>query len=324
MSRRAIAPVVVLAGALAVTGAVPADASRGPENGRITFSRYDPALGAHSLWAADPDGQNQQLLVTGPTSFSDWSPSGTRIAFDFANDTGVHIATINATRGSRQDLTSAPGIQETPKWSPDGQWITYGAFDPLTQDWADFSTSIWVMRSDGSDARRVTHDGFDVEPVFSDGSQILFGRLMGDSPAGQLEALYVVNTDGTGLREIVAARAGVEHPDWSPDGRWITFNIGPEYPTRPTPGPSWRSIRTVAAYTLFEHPRRTCASTRPCGHQTASACSWGASTPGFAANSCAPSTAGGGRVRTVEDTMDANWPAWGTQATVMTPGSGRQ
>ena len=312
--RRALAPIVVLAGVLAVTGAVPADASRGPENGRITFSRYDPALGAFSLWVADPDGQNQQLLVSGPTSFSDWSPSGTRIAFDFANDTGVHIATINATGGSRQDLTSAPGIQETPKWSPDGQWITYGAFDPQTQDWADFSTSIWVMRSDGSDARRVTHDGFDVEPAFSpDGNQILFGRIMGQSPAGQLEALYVVNTDGTGLREIVPARAGLEHPDWSPDGRWITFNMGPEDPNAPDSGavlaiqPNGQGLHTLRAPT--RHLRFYKAMWSPDGKRLLMGCF----DTRVRREQLCTATAGGGHVSIVEDTMDANWPAWGSK-----------
>jgi Tol biopolymer transport system component len=312
--RRSLAPILVLVGVLAVTGAVPADASQGPENGRITFSRYDPALGAHSLWAADPDGQNQQLLAAGPTSFSDWSPSGIHIAFDFANDTGVHIATIDATGGSRQDLTSAPGIQETPKWSPDGQWITYGAFDPQTQDWADFSTSIWVMRSDGSDARRVTHDGFDVEPVFSpDGSQILFGRIMGDSPTGQLEALYVVNTDGTGLREIVPARAGVEHPDWSPDGLWITFNIGPEYPDAVDSGavlaihPNGQGQHTLRAPTA--HVRYYKAMWSPDGKRLLMGCF----DTRVGREQLCTATAGGGRVRIVEDTMDANWPAWGSK-----------
>src|SRR5205085_1515491 len=33
---------------------------------------------------------------------------------------------------------------------------------------------------------------------------------------------------GTHMRRVLAARAGFEHPDWSPDGRWITFNIEPE------------------------------------------------------------------------------------------------
>jgi WD40 repeat protein len=39
-----------------------------------------------------------------------------------------------------------------------------------------------------------------------------------------------VNTDGTGLREVVPPLADLEHPDWSPDGRWITFSIEPPAP----------------------------------------------------------------------------------------------
>lgn len=46
-------------------------------------------------------------------------------------------------------------------------------------------------------------------------------------PEGQLEGIYVINSDGSGLREVVAPRAGLEHPDWSPDGRSIMFNIEP-------------------------------------------------------------------------------------------------
>ena len=38
----------------------------------------------------------------------------------------------------------------------------------------------------------------------------------------------VVRRDGTQLHQVIAPRAGLEHPDWSPDGRWISFNIGPE------------------------------------------------------------------------------------------------
>ncbi len=102
----------VLAAGLAVSGAVPASAAQGPDNGRITFSRYDPATDASTLWVADADGQNQQQLVTGPSTFSDWSPDGTRIAFDYADDTGFHIATITPDGEQRQDAhlgTGCPG-----------------------------------------------------------------------------------------------------------------------------------------------------------------------------------------------------------------------
>jgi Tol biopolymer transport system component len=99
------------------------------------------------------------------------------------------------------------------------------------------------MRADGSHARQVTSDGFDVEPVFSpDGKRIAFGRITGVTAAGdQLEAVYVVDVDGTHLRQVVPPLAGLEHPDWSPNGAWISFNIAPESVNAPDSG----SIITV-------------------------------------------------------------------------------
>lgn len=88
------------------------------------------------------------------------------------------------------------------------------------------------MRADGSNPRQLTRGAIDVEPVFSPGgTKIAFGRIIGDSPTGQLEAIYVINCDGSGIREVVPPRAGLEHPDWSPDGPLITFNVAPENPS---------------------------------------------------------------------------------------------
>jgi Tol biopolymer transport system component len=227
--------IALLASALCLTSPIPATASRGddrrgPENGDIAFGRFDPALDGLSLWVAESDGSQQRRLTQDQANFSDWAPDGNRIAFDFINDTGVHIATIDPDGQHRTALTSAAGVQESPKWSPDGQSITYNGF-PFPVDEANFSISIWVMDADGSDPRELTNNALDVEPVFSpDGTKIAFGRIIGDSPDGQLEAIYVINSDGTGLREVVAPRAGLEHPDWSPDGRLITFNVAPESP----------------------------------------------------------------------------------------------
>ena len=215
--------------------ALPAQAGDRPENGRITFGRADPALDGYSIWAANPDGSHQQRLTNLPSFFSDWSPDGRRIAFDFLDDSGVHIATMGPNGGHVRQLTFGPAVQEVPKWSPDGRWIT---FDAAPTFGPDFRTSIWIMRADGSGARQLTDDGFDVEPVWSpDGRRIAFGRITGINDQGdQLEALYVVNSDGTGLRQVLSPRPGLEHPDWSPDGRWISFNIAPESAAAPNAG----------------------------------------------------------------------------------------
>ncbi|MDF2049550.1 hypothetical protein [Arthrobacter sp. Cr_A7] len=233
--------IALLASALCLTGPIPATASRGddrrgPENGDIAFGRFDPALAGLSLWVAESDGSRQRRLTEDQANFSDWAPDGNRIAFDFIDDTGVHIATIDPDGQHRTAVTSAAGVQESPQWSPDGQSIAYNGF-PFPVDEANFAISIWVMGADGSDPRQLTDGALDVEPVFSpDGTRIAFGRIFGDSPDGQLEAIYVINSDGTGLRKVLAPRAGLEHPDWSPDGRLITFNIAPESPTAPGSG----------------------------------------------------------------------------------------
>jgi Tol biopolymer transport system component len=40
----------------------------------------------------------------------------------------------------------------------------------------------------------------------------------------QQEAVFTVRSDGTGLRQLTSWGLAPEHPTWSPDGRWITFN----------------------------------------------------------------------------------------------------
>lgn len=221
---------IVLVIALLVLGsALPAAAGDPPVNGRITFGRFDPELGDYSIWAANPDGSHQQRLTHVPSFFSDWSPDGRRIAFDFADDTGVHLATMDPDGRHLRQLTFGPAIQEVPDWAPDGGWIVFGA-SPIFPGEPGFHTDIWIMRADGSHQRQLTRGGFDGEPVFSpDGRHIAFARITHDAEIADV-AIYVMNRDGTHLREVVPSTFGLEHPDWSPDGRWITFNIAPEVP----------------------------------------------------------------------------------------------
>ena len=219
-------------------------------NGRITFTRFDPKLGDFSIWAANPDGTHQQRLTHTPSQDNDWSPNGRRIAFDFFNKTGEHLATMDPNGRHVRQLTFKKGIQGDPKWSPNGQRITFDA-SPTFPDQPGFHTSIWTMRADGTGARQLTHGIFGVEPVYSpDGHRIAFGRITGiDAQGFQLEAIDVINTDGTHLRQVVPPLADLEHPDWSPNGTWITFNIPPEAPNAAVMAvhPNGKGLRVLRA-----------------------------------------------------------------------------
>jgi Tol biopolymer transport system component len=283
-----------------------------PTNGPIAFGRVDLAIGGPSLWTSNADGSHQVRLTTDVTGFSDWSPDGRRIAFDFADDSGVHIATISPDGRHRRSLTTTLGVQEVPRWSPDGTKI---AFDAFEFDQEPFSISIRVMRADGSHQRQLTHGAIDVEPVFSpDGTKIAFGRIVGDSPTGQLEAIYVIHADGSGLREVVPARAGLEHPDWSPDGRQITFNIAPENPDAADSGailsvrPNGRGLRVM--YPPTRELRFFKAVWSPDGREILSGCH---DTRVGLDRICRISGRGKTRVVVSGDT-DVNFPSWGAQA----------
>ncbi len=178
-----------------------------------------------------------------------------------------------------------------------------------------FSTSIWVMKADGTGARRVTRGGFDVEPVFSpDGRRIAFGRITGDSPAGQQAAIYVVDVDGTDLQRVVPPRSGLEHPDWSPDGRSIVFNIGPEFGDAPDSG-AVLSVRTDGrGLRVLVAPTDRLRFFKPVWSPDGRRLLIGCFDERVARDRLCTSTAGGERVRVVPlGSRPVNFPAWGAR-----------
>ena len=56
-----------------------------------------------------------------------------------------------------------------------------------------------------------------------DGRQIVFAHKVG----GALE-LFIVGTDGAGLRQLTHLEKIATPPAWSPDGKWISFRLTDE------------------------------------------------------------------------------------------------
>jgi Tol biopolymer transport system component len=128
---------------------------------------------------------------------------------------GTDIFVINADGTGEARLTTTPGGDFSPDWSPDGQRIVF------TSD-RDANREIYVMNADGSGQVRLTNDpAFDDAAAFSpDGARIAFHSLRG----AEFLDLFVMNADGTDATRLTSNPGRDVRPRWSPDGAWIAYH----------------------------------------------------------------------------------------------------
>ncbi len=121
----------------------------------------------------------------------------------------MDVYVVDADGTGLRRLTTSPGDDFDPSWSPDGTRIAF-------RRERSGEPEIWIMNVDGTEQRRLT-DG--LSPAWSpDGSLIAFA-----GPSGSSGIITVIRPDGTGRRTLPHTEGG-EYPSWSPDGTRIVFN----------------------------------------------------------------------------------------------------
>lgn len=140
------------------------------------------------------------------------------VAFTSYRAGNAHVFVVNADGGGLRALTtkSNAAFEGAPAYSPDATRIAYtcGNFE------------LCVMGADGAaPARLTTNDwprafGYDTSPAWSpDGTAIAFVRTV----AGD-DTIWIVNSDGSGLRRLPVPAGVNNHPSFSPDGASIAFD----------------------------------------------------------------------------------------------------
>jgi serine/threonine-protein kinase len=192
---------------------------------RIPTLRVNLAfVGAHAdangreiyvLYEGDP---NPHRLTSSPGNdgYPAVSPDRTLIAFEagrHGDEYGSDIWLMNSDGSNQHRLTPSRDTDAQPAFSPDGRRIAFISTRGGT-------SQIYLMNLDGSGVTAVPAPGWCFGPSFSpDGRQLVFVS----TEDSKVHHVFVINLNGSGLRQITSEPAHYENPSFTPDGQAIIF-----------------------------------------------------------------------------------------------------
>jgi TolB protein len=217
-------------------------------NGRIAFRQYLNNAQTHgAIFTINPDGTGLRQ-VTHPgrgkiSSEPDWSPNGRWIAYHVGkSESFTRVVKIRPDGSDRTRVSRCTGPPKClsdgyPAWAPQGKRIAVER--ELCSTGRNNLVTIYIMRADGTHARRVTqkhatcsgsHRYASNAPQWApDGDRLAFERI---DNVRERHAIFTVRLDGTGLRRLTPWRMDAAQPDWSPNHRWIAFRTKEQSDTR--------------------------------------------------------------------------------------------
>jgi TolB protein len=197
---------------------------------KIAYTSYNASSSAADIIVVNVNGKGR-VNLTGPAFQSGilninptWSPDGS-IVFASNRDGNFDLYRIGnaaSDRLVRMTKTVAPTQNLDPDYSADGKMLVFSTFTASATRGS--AASLSTMRSiPGAPATKLTEAAFsglgDRGAAWSPtGRQIAFYS----DRAGNSN-LYLINRDGSGLRQMTSNKAADREPSWSSDGTLLVF-----------------------------------------------------------------------------------------------------
>lgn len=185
------------------------------------------------IYTVDLATGESRLITPEPLSYlHGWSPDGKTLSYCAARDYGSglewDIYTVSAEGGKEQRLTDAPGLNDGPEYSADGNTIWFNSVRTGLMQ-------VWKMNADGTDQTQMT---FDTQwnswfpHISPDGKQIVYvAYRLGDLEPGehlpdkqvQLRMMDARGGEPRTVAELFGGQGTINVNSWSPDSRFFAF-----------------------------------------------------------------------------------------------------
>lgn len=222
------------------------------QNGILVYQTSSGPAGSKLVWL-DRDGKPQGTLGD-PADFVEaaLSPDGTRavatVRDPATGNRDLWVYEVSRNLGTR--FTFDPANENSPAWSPDGQWIAYASTRKGRED-------IYRKAVAGSSEEELLLESkTDKEPVVwsPDGRFLAYIETNKDTKGD----ILLLPMDGERKPQVFLRTPFFEYPAaFSPDGRWLVYGSDESgkfhlYVTSfPTPGRKWQVSREEGAYAYW-------------------------------------------------------------------------
>jgi Tol biopolymer transport system component len=182
----------------------------------------------------DLKGSPIKTIYRDGATVTDVFPDGTQLLVNIKDQSGAEkICAINLRTDSVSDVLTPKMLQDSSgmviESVSDGSWSMDGG-RLLLRVVTESGPAVATIRADRTDFRLLTGfppsdklwTGFFAESLSPDGTKALATRTNPIPP--NRDQIYVVNTDGSGLRQLTDQRYSRRDPRWSPDGTKIVFS----------------------------------------------------------------------------------------------------